>query len=140
MESLEEEQELQAIASSLPDITPVGTGGPCRLCQRKACCYVDELKQLPWAGGQCFTSSLRVPCCAGLSVGLCAQVDATDFSEIATTCMEGRCVLDLCVDAADSFIGIVSVEPNELMSSSARVYEVGRRRVQVSRPPAGCCM
>ena len=66
--------------------------------------------------------------------GLCLQVDATDFSEIATTCTEGRCVLDLCVDAADSFIGIVSVEPNELMSSSARVYEVGRQRIQVSTP------
>ena len=63
------------------------------------------------------------------------QVDASDFSEIATTCTEGRCVLDLCVDAADAFIGVVSVEPNELMSSSARVYEVGRRRIQVA-PPA----
>ena len=63
------------------------------------------------------------------------QVDASDFSEIATTCTEGRCVLDLCVDAADAFIGVVSVEPNELMSSSARVYEVGRRRIQVARPP-----
>ena len=61
------------------------------------------------------------------------QVDASDFSEIATTCTEGRCVLDLCVDAADAFIGVVSVEPNELMSSSARVYEVGRRRIQVAR-------
>ena len=49
-------------------------------------------------------------------------------------------MLDLCVDAADSFIGIVSVEPNELMPSSARVYEVGRRRVQVSSTPQdfGC--
>lgn len=64
------------------------------------------------------------------------QVDAADFSEIATTCMEGRCVLDLCVDAADSFIGIVSVEPNELMPSSARVYEVGRQRVQVWHSPS----
>ncbi len=73
------------------------------------------------------------PCMMGW--GLCLQVDATDFSEIATTCTEGRCVLDLCVDAADSFIGIVSVEPNELMSSSARVYEVGRRPIQVSAPP-----
>lgn len=61
------------------------------------------------------------------------QVDATDFSEIATNCTEGRCVLDLCVDAADAFIGVVAVEPNELMSSSARVYEVGRRRIQVGR-------
>ena len=65
---------------------------------------------------------------------LLLQVDASDFSEIATTCTEGRCVLDLCVDAADAFIGVVSVEPNELMSSSARVYEVGRRRIQVAHP------
>ena len=43
-------------------------------------------------------------------------------------------MLDLCVDAADAFIGVVSVEPNELMSSSARVYEVGRRRIQVAHP------
>ena len=72
-----------------------------------------------------------------LTIAVRMQVDATDFSEIATTCMEGRCVLDLCVDAADSFIGIVSVEPNELMPSSARVYEVGRQRIQVSIPPYG---
>ncbi len=62
-------------------------------------------------------------------------MDATDFSEIATTCTEGRCVLDLCVDGADAYVGVVSVEPNELMSSSARVYEVGRRRIQVCNSP-----
>ena len=62
-------------------------------------------------------------------------MDATDFSEIATTCTEGRCVLDLCVDGADAYLGVVSVEPNELMSSSARVYEVGRRRIQVGNSP-----
>lgn len=59
------------------------------------------------------------------------QVDATDFSEIGTISTEGRCVLDLCVDAADNYIGLVTLEPNELMSCSARVYEVGRRRMQV---------
>ncbi|BDA44801.1 probable DDB1- and CUL4-associated factor 1 [Coccomyxa sp. Obi] len=57
-------------------------------------------------------------------------VDATDFSEIGTISTEGRCVLDLCVDAADNYIGLVTLEPNELMSCSARVYEVGRRRMQ----------
>lgn len=61
------------------------------------------------------------------------QVDSTDFSEIGTISTEGRCVLDLCVDAADNYIGLVTLEPNELMSCSARVYEVGRRRMQV--PP-----
>ena len=59
------------------------------------------------------------------------QVDSKDFSEIGTISTEGRCVLDLCVDAADNYIGLVTLEPNELMSCSARVYEVGRRRMQV---------
>ena len=63
-----------------------------------------------------------------------AQVDATDFSEIATISTEGRCVLDLCVDAADSFIGIVTVEANELKTSSVRLNELGRQPVQVSFP------
>ena len=62
---------------------------------------------------------------------LSGQVDATDFSEIGTISTEGRCVLDLCVDAADNYIGLVTLEANELMSCSARVYEVGRRRMQV---------
>jgi len=57
------------------------------------------------------------------------------MSEIATVATEGRCVLDLCVDAADNYIGLVTLEPNELMSCSARVYEVGRRRMQASRCP-----
>ena len=96
------------------------------------------LSQLSW--GYCKALAILPAVQAGLStltMLVHMQVDATDFSEIATTCMEGRCVLDLCVDAADSFIGIVSVEPNELMPSSARVYEVGRQRIQVRTLPHG---
>ncbi|KAK9811850.1 hypothetical protein WJX72_011159 [[Myrmecia] bisecta] len=57
-------------------------------------------------------------------------VDATDYTEIATLDADQRCVLDLCVDPEDAYIGVVTVEPQEGMSSSARIYGVGRRRLQ----------
>ena len=103
--------------------------------------YIDDLHSSAAADVPC------IPCCARYidpseNLGFHMQVDATDFSETATIGLEGRCVLDLCVDAADTFIGIVSVEPShQFMPSSARVYEVGRQRVQVWHFPgraSGC--
>ncbi|XP_059663011.1 DDB1- and CUL4-associated factor homolog 1 [Cornus florida] len=54
-------------------------------------------------------------------------VDAVNYTDIATTSVE-RCVLDLATEPTDSFIGLVSMDDQEEMYSSARVYEIGRRR------------
>ncbi|KAJ6329765.1 hypothetical protein OIU76_008569 [Salix suchowensis] len=54
-------------------------------------------------------------------------VDATNYSEIATTPVD-RCVLDFATEATDSFVGLITMDDQEEMFSSARVYEIGRRR------------
>lgn len=57
-----------------------------------------------------------------------------DYSEIATIEVDGRCVLDVATDPLDNSLALVTVEPDS-MSSSVRVYHVGRRRSQVPPPP-----
>lgn len=54
-------------------------------------------------------------------------VDAINYSDIATIPVD-RCVLDLATEPTDSFVGLVSMDDQEEMYSSARVYEIGRRR------------
>ncbi|XP_020105156.1 DDB1- and CUL4-associated factor homolog 1 isoform X2 [Ananas comosus] len=54
-------------------------------------------------------------------------IDAVNYSEIATVQVD-RCVLDLAADPTDSFIGVVAMDDHEDMFSSARLYEVGRKR------------
>ncbi|KAH9322089.1 hypothetical protein KI387_016728 [Taxus chinensis] len=54
-------------------------------------------------------------------------MDAVHYSDIATTVVD-RCVLDLATEPTDSFIGLVTMDDSEEMDSSARIYEVGRRR------------
>lgn len=54
-------------------------------------------------------------------------VDSINYSEIATTPVD-RCVLDFATEATDSFAGLITMDDQEEMFSSARVYEIGRRR------------
>ncbi|GFZ00898.1 DDB1-CUL4 associated factor 1 [Actinidia rufa] len=54
-------------------------------------------------------------------------VDALNYSDIATIPVD-RCVLDFATEPTDSFVGLVSMDDQEEMYSSARVYEIGRRR------------
>lgn len=54
-------------------------------------------------------------------------VDAVNYSDIATIPVD-RCVLDFATEPTDSFVGLVTMEDQDEMYSSARVYEIGRRR------------
>eukprot|EP00252_Welwitschia_mirabilis_P017926 TRINITY_DN399_c0_g1_i4.p1 TRINITY_DN399_c0_g1~~TRINITY_DN399_c0_g1_i4.p1 ORF type:complete len:1932 (+),score=442.82 TRINITY_DN399_c0_g1_i4:211-6006(+) len=54
-------------------------------------------------------------------------MDAVHYSDIALTVVD-RCVLDLATEPTDSLIGLVAMDDSEEMDSSARIYEVGRRR------------
>ncbi|PSR93583.1 DDB1- and CUL4-associated factor 1 like [Actinidia chinensis var. chinensis] len=54
-------------------------------------------------------------------------VDALNYSDIATIPVD-RCVLDFATEPTDSFVGLVLMDDQEEMYSSARVYEIGRRR------------
>ncbi|CAN6482841.1 unnamed protein product [Victoria cruziana] len=54
-------------------------------------------------------------------------VDAVNYSDIATIPVD-RCVLDFATEPSDSFVGVVAMDDHEEMFSSARLYEVGRRR------------
>ncbi|CAL1412276.1 unnamed protein product [Linum trigynum] len=54
-------------------------------------------------------------------------LDAVNYSEIATVPVD-RCVLDFTSDPTDSFVGLITMDDQEEMFSSARVYEIGRRR------------
>lgn len=55
-------------------------------------------------------------------------VDAVNYSDIATIPLD-RCVLDFAPEPTDSFVGLVSMDDQDEMYSSARVYEIGRRKV-----------
>ena len=54
-------------------------------------------------------------------------VDAVNYSDIATIPVD-RCVLDFATEPTDSFVGLVSMDDEEEMYSSARVHEIGRRK------------
>ncbi|KAK9128240.1 hypothetical protein Syun_017037 [Stephania yunnanensis] len=54
-------------------------------------------------------------------------VDAVNYSDIATVTVD-RCVLDFATEPADSFVGMVTMDDQEEMFASARLYEIGRRR------------
>ncbi|KAJ0972028.1 hypothetical protein J5N97_019987 [Dioscorea zingiberensis] len=54
-------------------------------------------------------------------------IDAVNYSDIATVQVD-RCVLDLATEPNDSFVGVVAMDDHEEMYSSARLYEIGRRR------------
>ncbi|CBI20820.3 unnamed protein product, partial [Vitis vinifera] len=54
-------------------------------------------------------------------------VDAVNYSDIATITVD-RCVLDFATEPTDSFVGLVSMDDHDEMFSSARMYEIGRRR------------
>lgn len=54
-------------------------------------------------------------------------VDAVNYSDIATIPV-GRCVLDFATEPTDSFVGLISMDDQDDMYSSARVYEIGRRK------------
>ncbi|XP_021658769.2 DDB1- and CUL4-associated factor homolog 1 isoform X2 [Hevea brasiliensis] len=54
-------------------------------------------------------------------------VDAINYSEIATIPVD-RCVLNFAMEATDSFVGLITMDDQEEMYSSARIYEIGRRR------------
>ena len=54
-------------------------------------------------------------------------IDAVNYSDIATVPVD-RCVLDFAADPTDSYVGVVAMDDHEEMFSSARLYEIGRRR------------
>ncbi|KAL9227175.1 hypothetical protein vseg_002899 [Gypsophila vaccaria] len=54
-------------------------------------------------------------------------LDAVNYSDIATIPVD-RCVLDLAREPTDSFVGLITMDDPDEMFSSARIYEIGRRR------------
>ncbi|WOL03551.1 DDB1- and CUL4-associated factor [Canna indica] len=54
-------------------------------------------------------------------------IDAVNYSDIATVQVD-RCILDFATDPTDSFVGVIAMDDHEEMFSSARLYEVGRKR------------
>ncbi|GAA0175766.1 hypothetical protein LIER_28879 [Lithospermum erythrorhizon] len=54
-------------------------------------------------------------------------VDAVTYSDIATIPVD-RCVLDFATEPTDSFVGLVTMDDQDEMYSSARMYEIGRRK------------
>lgn len=54
-------------------------------------------------------------------------VDAVNYSDIATIPVD-RCVLDFATEPTDSFVGLITMDDQDEMYSSARVYEIGRRK------------
>ncbi|KAF5726321.1 DDB1- and CUL4-associated factor 1 isoform X1 [Tripterygium wilfordii] len=54
-------------------------------------------------------------------------LDAINYSDIATIPVD-RCVLDFATEPTDSFVGLITMDDQEQVYSSARVYEIGRRR------------
>lgn len=54
-------------------------------------------------------------------------LDAVNYSDIATIPVD-RCVLDFAKEPTDSFVGLVTMDDQDEMYSSARVYEIGRRK------------
>ncbi|GER39787.1 DDB1- and CUL4-associated factor homolog 1 [Striga asiatica] len=54
-------------------------------------------------------------------------VDSVNYSDIATIPVD-RCVLDFATEPTDSFVGLVTMDDQDEMYSSARVYEIGRRK------------
>lgn len=54
-------------------------------------------------------------------------LDAVNYSDIATIPVD-RCVLDFATEPTDSFVGLVTMDDQDEMYSSARVYEIGRRK------------
>ncbi|XP_076959228.1 DDB1- and CUL4-associated factor homolog 1-like [Bidens hawaiensis] len=54
-------------------------------------------------------------------------LDAVNYSDIATIPVD-RCVLDFSTEPTDSFVGLVTMDDQDEMYSSARVYEIGRRK------------
>ncbi|XP_044471701.1 DDB1- and CUL4-associated factor homolog 1-like [Mangifera indica] len=54
-------------------------------------------------------------------------VDAINYSDIATIPVD-RCVLDFATEPTDSNVGLITMDDQEEMSSSGRIYEIGRRR------------
>ncbi|KAL5144994.1 DDB1- and CUL4-associated factor 1 [Glycine soja] len=54
-------------------------------------------------------------------------VDAINYSDIATIPVD-RCVLDFAAEPTDSFVGLITMDDQDEMYASARIYEIGRRR------------
>ncbi|KAF8097533.1 hypothetical protein N665_0286s0042 [Sinapis alba] len=54
-------------------------------------------------------------------------LDAINYSDIATIPVD-RCLLDFATEPTDSFLGLITMEDQEDMFSSARLYEIGRRK------------
>ncbi|CAL9174091.1 unnamed protein product [Musa hybrid cultivar] len=54
-------------------------------------------------------------------------IDAVNYSDIGTVQVD-RCILDFATDPTDTFVGVIAMDDHEEMFSSARLYEVGRKR------------
>ncbi|KAL6521720.1 hypothetical protein OROGR_018289 [Orobanche gracilis] len=59
--------------------------------------------------------------------GAFRTLDAINYSDIATIHVD-RCVLDFASEPTDSFVGLVTMDDQDEMYASARIYEIGRRR------------
>ena len=55
-------------------------------------------------------------------------IDAVTYSDIATVQID-RCVLDLATEPNDSLIGVVAMDDHQELFSSARLFEVGGKRI-----------
>ncbi|KZV43461.1 histone-lysine N-methyltransferase ATX2-like [Dorcoceras hygrometricum] len=53
--------------------------------------------------------------------------DAVNYFDIATVHVD-RCVLDFATEPTDSFLGLITMKDQDEMYSSARVYEIDRRK------------
>ena len=54
-------------------------------------------------------------------------LDAINYSDVATIPVD-RCLLDFATEPTDSFLGLITMEDQDDMLSSARLYEIGRRK------------
>ncbi|CAI9784731.1 unnamed protein product [Fraxinus pennsylvanica] len=55
-------------------------------------------------------------------------LDAVNYSDITTIPVD-RGLLDFAIEPTDSFVGLITMDDQDEMHSSARVYEIGRRKL-----------
>ncbi|XP_042461154.1 DDB1- and CUL4-associated factor homolog 1-like [Zingiber officinale] len=54
-------------------------------------------------------------------------IDAMNYTDIATVQVD-RCILDFATDNTDTFVGVVAMDDHDEVVSSARLFEIGRRK------------
>lgn len=54
-------------------------------------------------------------------------IDAVNYTDIATVQVD-RCILDFATDNTDTFVGVIAIDDHDEAVSSARLFEIGRRK------------